>query len=226
MCQIIRQKWQLITLVVIVWLIYTGFSLATPLTASANSFHISALTYTFIKISVALPFLACWLYAVIGWLHFHRYIDVEHEDGEKRAFSKIARGLLFLIIGLIVPTVVRTIYLYFNQGANQEPAWVITSNYVSIIFPLLGFYWMLRGSWDLLKKVETKVTTWSVIITTLMPVALLALFYIGLIFTNPSRQVSSDSSIPATYFFTGHTDRFNHYYPGDCHLDHGAFAGA
>ena len=195
-----KRRWQYVGLILGVWLVYLGFSLATPQPASSTRYHLSNTTVNLIRVTFELPFLFCWLYAVSGWLHFRDYIKGRPHDHEHQAFAKIAQGLLTLIIGLIVPTVISTIYLYYNNGASQGPLWVRINNYINIFFPLLGFLWMLKGSQQLMNTLKLKVTSWSKIITVLIPVSLFAVFYLALIFTNPTRQSSPDATLPATYY--------------------------
>jgi len=191
-----------IGLILVVWLIYLCFSLLTPQGASAAKYHLSDIAIIIIKISFALPFLLCWLLALTGWLHFKSYILKQNEGLEHKGFALIARGLGILLTGLIVPSVASTIYSYVNHSAVQGPVWIRINNYVNIGFPFIGFLLMFLGSAQLMKQLKLRAANWSKILTVLVPVALFSIFYISLILTNPTRQVSSDPTIPATYYLS------------------------
>lgn len=197
-----KQRRLFIGLILVVWLIYLGFSLLTPQGASAAKYSLSNTTINIIKVTFALPFLLCWLLALSGWLHFRSYIHKQAKGLEHKGFTLIARGLAVLLIGLIVPGVASTIYTYFSNSATQGSAWTITNNYINIVFPFAGFLLMFLGSVQLMKQLKLKAATWAKVLTVIVPVVLFSIFYIALIFTNPARQVSSDPTIPATYFIS------------------------
>jgi hypothetical protein len=195
-----KQRRLFIWLVLVVWLVYLVFSLLTPQAASATRYHLTDTVVNIIKVTFALPFLLCWLFALSGWLHFRAYIRKQSEGLEHKGFAMIARGLYVLLIGLIVPTVASTIYAYFNNSSTQGAAWTIINNYINIAFPFAGFLLMFLGSIQLMKQLKLRAATWSKVLTVLVPVVLFSIFYVALIFTNPGRQTSPDPTIPATYF--------------------------
>lgn len=197
-----KKKWQYFAIVLVIWLVYAGFSLYTPQPVTSSKYHLSTTTLNLIIITFEVPFFVCWIYAVAGWRHFCEYINKHPDNLEKKGFMKISRGMLILIIGLIVPTVLSTVYLYFNRHASENSTWVIVSNYINILFPLMGFFWMFRGSLQLMDSIKVKIASWSKIITVLIPVTLFTIFYVALIFTNPARRDSSDPSVLATYFIS------------------------
>jgi hypothetical protein len=189
-----------ILVAVLLWIVYCGASFFTPIPEeTANQYHLSTLGIKLLLISIYLPFLVVWVFAVSGWLRFLDFTRKIPEGTQKKGFFFITLGLLVMTINLIVPGTVKSVYGMLG-GSAADPAWVITNNYVSIALPLLSFALMFKGSSLLVSRTDQKIPFISKIITAIMPATLFALFYIYMIFTNPTRQFSTDPAIRPTYF--------------------------
>ncbi len=194
-----KRSWRYIFVILCIWSIYLFLSLNTPQAESAQQYNISPTGLIVLKISVLVPFLLCWLFAVAGWAYFRDFVRSLPKNAERRAYNNVARGLLVLIIALIVPTLINATYHYFNGPESGEIS-VKINNYVSIFLPLIGFSWMFIGASQLMQNINLKIATWSKTLTVFLPVLLFSIFYIAMIFTNPSRQSSADPAIPASFY--------------------------
>jgi hypothetical protein len=114
---------------------------------------------------------------------------------------KITYGLLVLFGSLVIPTMIRAVYLFFAHD-SRGAGWNVFNNYMGIFFPLLSFFLMFLGSVQIARHIQPKVTRLAKATTVLLPVALFSVFYLFMIFTNPIRQISSDPTVPATYFLS------------------------
>ncbi|HSX30613.1 MAG TPA: hypothetical protein VLE99_01730 [Candidatus Saccharimonadales bacterium] len=195
----LRSKWRFTTLILLVWGVYCVISLLTPQDASISKYHISPLVFGLLIVSVLLPYLVCWLYAISGWLHLREFTQRLSPGTDRNGFAKITSGLLVLVISIIVPTVVQALYLYLGNSPDS-PGWNIFSNYIGILFPLLSSLLMFLGSLQITSHIQPKITQLAKVTTVLFPVALFGIFYLFMIFTNPTRQVSADPMVRPTYF--------------------------
>lgn len=196
-----KRLWRYLFVVLCIWAVYLFFSLDTPQSESAQNYDISPAGIIALKISILVPFLLCWIFAVTGWVYFRDFVKSLPKNAERRAYNNVARGLLVVIAGLIVPALVNTTYRYFSGTEAGELSTKI-NNYVNIFLPLIGFSWMFVGTSQLMRNMNLKIATWSKTITVFLPVTLFSIFYIAMIFTNPSRQYSADPSIPASFYIS------------------------
>ncbi len=186
-------------LILLLWGVYCGITLLTPQAPVAAKYHLSAVTLNLLIISVSLPYLICWLFAVFGWLHLREFAHKQPRGAERDGFTKIAYGLLALVASLVVPTLVRAVYTYASHDSTSA-GWNIFSNYMGIFFPLLGFLLMFMGSLQFTSSITPKVTWLAKATTVFFPVVLFSVFYLFMIFANPTRQTSLDPSVQPTYF--------------------------
>lgn len=195
----LKSRWRFTILILLLWGAYCGITLLTPPDPAATQYQLSTLTLNLLVISVSLPYLICWLFAVSGWLHLRAFAHEQARGTERDGFAKIAYGLLALVASLVVPTLVRAVYVYISHDSTSA-GWNIFSNYLGIFFPLLGFLLMFIGSLQITSQITPKVTRLAKATTVFFPVALFGVFYILMIFTNPTRQTSLDPSVQPTYF--------------------------
>ena len=194
-------RWRFTVLIVLLWVVYCGITLLTPQDPAVEKYQLSNLMLSLLLVSVSVPYLVCWLFAVSGWLHLREFAQQQPPGAERSGFAKIAYGLLALVGSLIVPTLIRAVYIYVSHN-SRAPGWNIFNNYMGIFFPLLGFLLMFLGSLQIASQITSKVTRLAKATTVFFPVALFSVFYLFMIFANPTRQVSLDPSIQPTYFLS------------------------
>lgn len=195
----LKSRWRFTVLVVLLWGVYCGITLLTPQGPSLEKYHISTLTLSLLIVSVSLPYLICWLFAVSGWLHLRAFTQKQPPGAERDGFVKISHGLFALVASLVVPTLVGAVYVYISHDSTS-PGWNIFKNYMGIFFPLLGFLFMFMGSSQIVSQITPRVTRLAKATTVFFPVALFSVFYLFMIFANPTRQASLDPSVQPTYF--------------------------
>lgn len=196
----LESRWRFTVLILLLWGIYCGITLLTPQDpATADKFHLSTTTLNLLIVSVSLPYLICWLFGMSGWLYLHDFTKKRPKGAERDGFTKITYGLLALVASLIVPTLIRAIYMYISHDSTSA-GWNIFNNYMGIFFPLLGFLLMFMGSTQIASQITPRVSRVAKFTTVFFPVALFSVFYLIMIFTNPTRQFSMDSSVQPTYF--------------------------
>ena len=195
----LESRWRFTALILLLWGAYCGITLLTPQDPAAQKYQLSALSLNLLIVSVSLPYLICWLFATSGWLHLREFAHNQPRGPERDGFTKIAYGLLALVASLVVPTLVRAVYVYISHNPTSA-GWNIFNNYMGIFFPLLGFLLMFMGSLQIVSQITSKVTRIAKATTVFFPVVLFSIFYLFMIFANPTRQTSLDPSVQPTYF--------------------------
>jgi len=195
----LRSKWRFTTLILLLWSVYCLIQLITSRGPSVSQYHIAPFVFNLLIISVMLPYLVCWLYAISAWLHMKEFTENLPSGIERDGFAKITLGLLVLVFSLIVPDLISAMYLYLTHNASS-PGWNIFDNYLGIIFPLAGTFLMYLGSSRLIRHIQPKTTRLAQATTVLFPVVLFGIFYLFMIFSNPTRQTSADPNVMPTYF--------------------------
>jgi hypothetical protein len=188
-----------IFLAVIFWIIYCGVSLLTPLGNTPEQLNISPTALRFLMISFYLPFLICWIFAISACINFWNFTRTLPEGTLQNGFWLITLGLTILTIDLTIPGTIGVLYGFFG-GDTNEAGWVIFNRYLDILLPILSFIPMYIGSVMLVHRTDQKVSAASKLITAILPATIFSIFYIYMIFTDPTRQISTDPLIPATYF--------------------------
>lgn len=188
-----------ILLAVIFWIIYCGASLLTPLGNTPEQLNISPDALRFLLISFYLPFLICWIFAISACINFWNFTRTLPKGTLQNGFLLMTLGLIILTIDLTIPGIIGVLYGFFG-GDTNEAGWVIFNRYLDILVPILSIVPMYAGSLMLVNRTDQKISTASKLITAILPATMFSTFYIYMIFTDPTRQISTDPLIPATYF--------------------------
>ena len=62
----LKSRWRFTILILLLWGAYCGITLLTPQDPATNQYQLSTLTLNLLVVSVSLPYLICWLFAVSG----------------------------------------------------------------------------------------------------------------------------------------------------------------
>ncbi|HVX56721.1 MAG TPA: hypothetical protein VHA37_03235 [Candidatus Saccharimonadales bacterium] len=127
--------------------------------ATRQAYHFSALQYHVVAFAVALPSLAVWLAAFIGYAKLRLYARSVRKTPEGIYFDQLAAGCTWLAWSLPISTIIPTILnAIADKHAGFHGAAIIISNYVSLIMPLIAFSVIAGGSRGLLGNVRVKLT--------------------------------------------------------------------
>lgn len=130
-----------------------------PSQETQAAYHLSTFAYHIAAFAVALPSLAVWLAAFIGYAQLRKYARLIRKTPEGIYFDQLAEGCTWLAWSLPIGTIIPVI---LNSLADKHPAFhaadIIISNYVMLIFPLIGFSVIASASRGLLATVKVKLT--------------------------------------------------------------------
>jgi hypothetical protein len=165
--------------------------------------HFSNFQIILLSITLITPWIATWIFGVVGYLRLLRYAQTIEDPRAGRPFYLLSRGIMILVWALIAGTLVSTLRSH-NLGA---PVMVISTtiiaNYLYALAPLGGFYliWkairQLGQGEDVMRRSSSSNPT-SIIVW--LSLVALSGTYLYLTFTNTSRQIAVSAAMPATYY--------------------------
>ncbi len=120
---------------------------------------------------------------------------IQEKDFKKLLFN-LSMGLGTLVLGFITATFVGQIRTYNPYDPNIVRTVSIIVNYIYVAAQFFGF-WFLYRAVEKKMNVHYKNMIVSVIIT-----LIIGIIWVGLIFTNPTRQISSVANINPTFYIS------------------------
>lgn len=145
-----------------VWLaiFYVALILILPASAATrDAYHFSNFEYRIVALLVALPTLAVWLAAFVGYAQLRGYAASIRKTPEGIYFDQLAEGSTWLAWSLPVSVIVPSV---LNAVADSHPGFhataIIISNYVSLLLPLVAFSVIASASRGLLSTVKVKLS--------------------------------------------------------------------
>jgi hypothetical protein len=166
--------------------------------ATSHEYNLSGLAYRVVAFSVALPTLAVWLAAFIGYAKLREYASSIRKTPEGIYFDQLAAGCMWLAwslpVGTIIPAVLDAVADH-HQGFHSSS--IIISNYVSLIMPLVAFSVIAGASRGLLGTVKVKL---SLVNARLIIAGFMLLGVLYCFFTFRSLDLASLSSSNNPYF--------------------------
>lgn len=192
-----KQYWRYYILVFAVWLAYVVLSIQAPQVNYAERLNIPLATIYFLRMTVAIPYLVTWLLALSGCLYFASYARAKLQGSVAAGYELIAQGLLILLVSLVFSAMGQSLrgWLELNQ-AVMLVTWARTL--LNALLLVAGFTRIYQGA----RQLATRASFQVEVLPALLPVVVFAAFYLGLVFTNPIRQFSSDPNLAATYYMS------------------------
>ncbi len=176
-------------------LAYIGVTLTTPLVRTAITSTLSDFQLRLIQASFIIPIVLIWWAAVYGATTFKKYAQLIKGSSDGQALNVVANGLLVLTGGLIAGSLWTTIAAGFWPPPSHTATKIIVSNYLTILFPLLAFYVMVRGAVGLVQLSKAQSAfKWSILVS-LVWFILFSSLYVGLVFSGQYRNFSPSPSI-------------------------------
>lgn len=131
--------------------------------ATKHAYHFSTLDYHVVSFLVALPTLAVWLAAFVGYAQLRGYAKSIRRTPEGIYFDQMAEGCTWLAWSLPISVIIP---LILNAMADHSHSFhagsIIISNYISLLFPLIAFSIMANASRGLLGTVKARLSLLNV----------------------------------------------------------------
>ncbi|HTK05388.1 MAG TPA: hypothetical protein VL500_07415 [Candidatus Eisenbacteria bacterium] len=185
---------------VLAWTAYFTATLLAPKAAGSNPWGISPLGLLLLQLSIALPYLLTWLAGCYGVLTLRTAVRTMPDKEDAKSFARIADGVLVLLCGLVVTSFLSAARSYLRDAPQATASLTILTNYVYILAPLVGFSFIYIGSGHLRRGTSAADLPrgWGALGALIL--GSFAALYAWLIYTNPTRQVSTEAGIQASYY--------------------------
>ncbi len=193
--------------VCILWAMSTFLSLLGNNDATLQKYNISVSQLHLLQVAVSLPGLFIWLAILFAVLSIYHYACAIAGSKDSTGFRYIAYGLCALLLSFIASNVLNGIQPLLSDVAAKPEAvkttFVVIRNYVSVVSALFTYGMLFLGSRSLLASIGRRLHAKKLFLNLLIPFALLTSAYLWLIFSNPSRQTSTDPTIDPTFGLPG-----------------------
>lgn len=118
-----------------------------PNAAALEAYNLRAIEYRVIMFGLALPSMAVWLAAFIGYTKLHQYARAIRHSPEGTAFEKLATGCSWLAWSLPITAIIpMLLHSLAGRWNDFQPTAIILTNYLSLILPLIAFVFIAQAS--------------------------------------------------------------------------------
>lgn len=196
--------WHYYALVIVAWAVYILLTIAAPDTPSTQKVVLSATTILILRVTLLLPYMLTWLFAVVGWYHFNRFVD----DTERKhtlnhqAFRMISKGLGLLIFDLIGIPIIGAARTVWADREGMAAGLTIFSNYFHVVIPLLAFVLLFFGTRKLVYSSHYAIALRSKMLPTMVATSLFSLLFTIAVFSNTTRQLPFEPGTFASYYIS------------------------
>ncbi len=123
-------------------------SFFTPRSISTiQTYELSTIQYYLLSLSVALPLSLIWFAAFYGYGKLRAYSQTIHGTPDGKHMARITTGIMVLAFGLPLSSLLGSaIAIAVQQNPDLQAAGSVIRNYVSMLYPLVGFVFISRGA--------------------------------------------------------------------------------
>lgn len=195
-----KKYYSLLLILAVVYL--TAVFATDPSPATIARYHTDAASVRLILVSIALPTVAIWCAAFYGLINVAKYAKKIENTPDGDGFGLLAKGVVVLGVGLPLNSAISNVLSYTvrNDHVPQATATIITTH-LTLLFPLVGFLFLLLGSRQLVKIAKKKggVPRIRDVIAGIV-LAVISMFYIIVMLSNAARTVPPAPDLKATYY--------------------------
>lgn len=185
-----------VALAAIVYFISTLLSIKPG--SPSNSYNIPLVALYILSLTIIGLLLLGWFFGLYAWLQLDRYTRELPPGAPKKSYGQIARGIEYLTLALILPTLISASRPLYANDVNMTAVVTQINYYAIIVLPFLGFLYLRQGTKHLAVSAQAAMTLVTKLVTVGPPVLLLACFYIFLALTNSTPQAGSLSGSAGT----------------------------
>lgn len=142
-----------------------------------HTYNMSPHEYRILLFITEIPVVIIWFAAFYGYYRLREYTASIEKTKEEIVFKKLTLGILWLAWGFVLPTILALIFSMFISTSNDiTPAMLIFENYISLLFPLVGFTIIADGAHRLITYEKLKSARISIRLLLLTFVACATLY--------------------------------------------------
>jgi len=192
-----RYYWLLAVLVILY--IVSIFVLKTD-SATLARYHISDVQLKFLSLTIIIPAFAIWLAAFYSIVNTGKYAQKIKNTPHGEGFGHLANGVVIIGLGLPITSIVGRLLTYaVQQNAVSQAFSTIVSTHLTIVFYIVGFFFLYRGARLLAGSVRAKLSQRQVS-GAIGALALISAFYAFATLSDPSRMAAHAPATTATYY--------------------------
>lgn len=141
-----------------VTVLYVGLTFGLPPNQQTlDRYDISSLKLRVINLSITIPLLMIFAYALFGFLRFKSYAHSIRKTKEGKPINHLATGLMVLAFSLPLGGATSSLLNYIAaNNPDLLPMTTITRNYVSVAFQFVAFLYIAKGAQDLVNTLGEK----------------------------------------------------------------------
>jgi hypothetical protein len=179
---------------------YVFLSFTTPPQPAAPGFELYEPWRSLIRISFIAPVLLSWAFGGFAVAHLLTVAELTRNGKAGRMFRLLGYGVLALVIGSWVTTAIGQVRNnFFARGSSLDIASTVAQNYAHVLFPLIGFALIYAASVRRAAEEKREDQSWP---AALLLIMVLGAIWIGVIFTNASRQSTTFEFGRPTYYIS------------------------
>lgn len=127
--------------------VYLGVTFLLPVDMqNAARYNLSATSLRLLSATVVVPLMLIWGAAFYGYAKLRRYSDTIKSSAEGQAVATTANGVMVLAVGLPITSIINKLLKFIGQShTNLATGFTISTNYVSLLFPLIAFFLISVG---------------------------------------------------------------------------------
>jgi hypothetical protein len=190
-----EMRWRYIMAYLVLIVSYATVTLAAPV--KGNTFDLDRLTLGLLQLTFILPIVGIWIAGATGASNLRKYVRESADERSKVPLRSIANGVLLLVTGLVVTTLLGSIRSY-AIGHDWFSAYRILVNYLSVGFLVGGMALLYRGTSSLEGITRSRKRRWFIGGAMLGLLAILTI----LMSHNPYRNSTPDPVRYQSYFLS------------------------
>jgi hypothetical protein len=167
----------------------------TPEQPNTSGLEIGEQTRLILRMSILVILLLIWFFGSLAVVRSFAYAKETKNDRFKALFRSIGAGMMVLTGGSIITSFVGQIRSYNPYNAEMHRAITILLNYLYVFIPFISFWYIYCA---VSHKYHARLLRNKNIIVGATITAVIGIFWMALIFTNPERQ-SSELNSPSFY---------------------------
>lgn len=150
-------------------------------------YNISQSRAHMLGLSIAIPIVIIWLFALYGLLKFRQYADIIKDSREGLGFKYLSYGLTVLIFSLPFISSITSYANYLGVHIPRLlPTVTIVKNYLTLVFPFVAFLLIVRGTEQLVSTLKIKKSGQSIPKLGLLLCIVLSALYTWVIASRPT----------------------------------------
>lgn len=194
-----EMRWRFILVYLLLVVSYVVATFTAPV--KGNTFSLNRFTLGLVQLSFVLPIILIWLAGLYGSSNLKQYVLTLKKAGEQAALRTVANGIIVLVSGLIVGSLLGSVRSY-ALGTDGYEAYRITYNYVTVLIPLVGMYLVYRGSRRLAEAVGVGPVDKKRQVIAGLILAAACVCVLTALFGNPYRSSTPDPIRFNSYYLT------------------------